>query len=766
MFEEFFVSNGVDEICKLSVRLACRGSARSFRAVTFLGFAVVVASGAFSFAYAQGSQPAAQSSSSLLSEETPNNSAAQQSVVRWTGILPEAAGRTVEMQFAIYANQRGGFALWNELQSVKVGADGHYSVLLGAATSDGLPQALFPSGEPRWVEARPQANAGNSDSTAPIEQPRSLIAAVPYAFKAVDAETLAGRAASDYVTQEDLKAAASAAPTLATPTSAVAIQPNLAGTGVTNYLPIWTNSTTLGNSTVYETASKVGIGLTSPATTLDVNGTTTLRGTTNLNAIGTATASAGYGSRILQFSANAWSSTNGLNVPQTFQFQALPVGNNTATPSGNISLLYGAGTNAPQATGLSFGSNGLITFAAGQKFPGTGGIAGVTATSPLTGGGTSGAITVGLNVTTLETTLNGKYPQLAAANNFTSTSNNNFAGPITANSSASNVYAIHGFTTTGYGVQGYATGAGGFGAAGYATGAAAIGVYGLVTGGANNNGFYPTAVYGRATSGIAVKGQLDTAKKGQTAILGQTGGPSAQYTAYLTDGLIAGVWGDVANSSTEVPMGVAGTVDNGYAGVFENTSNVWTTIYAYNKGTAGTGVTASLEPGGNATTAGHFDVLMAGNPNGTCGIGGGGDLSCTGQLKSLVSTRAGQRTLETYSVQSSENWMEDFGSGTLKSGSIVVRIDPDFAETITESADYRIFLTPNGDSKGLYVTKKTPTSFEVRESGGGSASIPFDYRIVAKRRGLETQRLTDVTEKFKTEMKANGLGRRQLKASE
>ena len=361
-------------------------------------------------------------------------------VVRWTGSLPELAGKSVDIQFEIYENAAGGQPLWSEIQRVSVGTDGHYSVLLGAMSNEGLPQTLFPAGVGRWVAAH------SISSTKSESETRSLLAAVPYAFKAVNAETLAGRAAADYVTQEDLKAAASALPALAAPVSTAAIQPNLAGTGAANYLPIWTNSTTLGNSTVYETASKVGIGLTSPATTLDVNGATTLRGTTYLPALGTSTASAGYGSRILQFGANSWSSTSGVNVPQTFQLEALPVGNNTAAPSANISLLYGVGTTAPKATGLSFGPTGLITFAAGQKFPGTGAITGVTATSPLTGGGTSGAITVGLNVTTLETTLNGKYPQLAAANNFTST--NSFAGEIIGNSTGT-AYSILGNTASG-----------------------------------------------------------------------------------------------------------------------------------------------------------------------------------------------------------------------------------------------------------------------------------------------------------------------------
>jgi hypothetical protein len=107
--------------------------------------------------------------------------------------------------------------------------------------------------------------------------------------------------------------------------------------------------------------------------------------------------------------------------------------------------------------------------------------------------------------------------------------------------------------------------------------------------------------------------------------------------------------------------------------------------------------------------------------------------------------------VETYAMQSPENWMEDFGSGKIERGVAVVTIDPAFAETVSESAEYHVFLTPKGDSRGLYVINETPTSFEVRESGGGTSSLAFDYRIVAKRRGFETERLTDVTERFKAE---------------
>jgi hypothetical protein len=128
-------------------------------------------------------------------------------------------------------------------------------------------------------------------------------------------------------------------------------------------------------------------------------------------------------------------------------------------------------------------------------------------------------------------------------------------------------------------------------------------------------------------------------------------------------------------------------------------------------------------------------------------------------VKSLVSIGNGARKVETYAPQSAENWMEDYGSGTLQQGVSVVKIDPAFAETASETPNYHVFLTPNGDSKGLYVINKTLGSFEVRESGGGTSSLVFDYKIVAKRRGYEKQRLVDVTERFNAEQTRSLAGR-------
>jgi len=97
-------------------------------------------------------------------------------------------------------------------------------------------------------------------------------------------------------------------------------------------------------------------------------------------------------------------------------------GVNGATADTNV----GIGTTAPGAKldvrgTANFG--GLITFAAGQTFPGAGTITAVNPGTGLSGGGTSSAVTLNLN----NTYTDGRYAQLAA--------NNTFSGVQTINNS-------------------------------------------------------------------------------------------------------------------------------------------------------------------------------------------------------------------------------------------------------------------------------------------------------------------------------------------
>src|SRR5215472_183329 len=197
---------------------------------------------------------------------------------------------------------------------------------------------------------------------------------------------------------------------------------------------------------------------------------------------------------------------------------------------------------------------------------------------------------------------------------------------------------------------------------------------------------------------------------------------------------VVGVWGDT-RSTTPGAAGLVGTADDARA------------IYLENNSPSGV-PTAFMQQ----DAAGKF-ALVAGGAGGFCTIDTNGALFCPGGTATVAPVDSGRRQVALYSVQSPQNWFEDFGHGQLRGGTASIRLDGTFAQTVNASSDYHVFLTPEGDCHGLYVTRKTAAGFEVRELGGGQSSVAFDYRIVALRRGSENVRLADVTERSK---KANG----------
>src|SRR5580692_5436703 len=109
-------------------------------------------------------------------------------MVKFSGVLNGASSKpmtgTVGITFSLYKEAQGGAALWVETQNVTLDKTGHYTALLGSTTSQGLPAALFASGEARWLSVQAQGEA---------EQPRTVLMSVPYALKALDAETIGGK---------------------------------------------------------------------------------------------------------------------------------------------------------------------------------------------------------------------------------------------------------------------------------------------------------------------------------------------------------------------------------------------------------------------------------------------------------------------------------------------------------------------------------------------------------------------------------------------
>jgi len=336
-------------------------------------------------------------------------SAVVPTLVKFSGALADVDGKPLTgltgVTLSLYRDSAGGAPLWMEVQSVQPDKTGHYALTLGSANKEGLPASLFASGEARWLGVQPQGQA---------EQPRVLLLSVPYALKAADAETVGGLPASAFM----LAIPAASGGTIASTLSPNSTQPtaSVTGAGTANYLPLWTGSAALANSVLFQSGSgstgKIGIGNTAPAATLDVSGTATIRGLLNLPNSANATATAGANSRALGLVASTFNSSSSTAANQVFHWQAEPVGNNTAAPSATLNLLFATAPAAAAETGLKINSKGVITFASGQTFPGgSGTITGVTAGTGLTGGGTSGVVTLNLD--------SSKVPELGTSNNFT-----------------------------------------------------------------------------------------------------------------------------------------------------------------------------------------------------------------------------------------------------------------------------------------------------------------------------------------------------------
>ncbi len=96
-----------------------------------------------------------------------------------------------------------------------------------------------------------------------------------------------------------------------------------------------------------------------------------------------------------------------------------------------------------------------------------------------------------------------------------------------------------------------------------------------------------------------------------------------------------------------------------------------------------------------------------------------------------------------YSLESPESFFEDFGRARLRRGKATVRLDREFAALVRRE-DYYVFVTPEGPTSGLYVSRKTRNGFEVREQGEGRGSLGFCYRVVARRKDIAGRRLEKV----------------------
>ena len=424
-------------------------------------------------------------------------------------------------------------------------------------------------------------------------------------------------------------------------------------------------------------------------------------------------------------------------------------GNAKSYFAGNV----GIGTTTPAAKLEVNGTgkfDGLVTFAAGQTFPGTGTVTSVGSGAGLTGGPitTSGSLSIAAAGVT-DAMLANAYSGVAtcAAGTAVTTLARNAAPTCTA-------FGTGSVTSVG-------SGSGLAGGPITTSGSLSIATAGVTNAMLANPALTVTAGTGLSGGGsVALGGSTTLTNNG---ILGVGVGTGITSTGGQTPTLAIDTTVvpqlNVSNtfSGYQTFTGGYGWFEKGlYAKPFFSTYGAGnsTAIFGYSESTSPSTPTLYIE-NDDSTDAGDwiFQAYAAcggvsGCPSANqCTIDVSGNLYCTGVLAPIIKT-ADNRQVGLYTVQSSENWVEDYGSGALVNGAGTVGIEPQFAQTVAADASYHVFLTPNGDCEGLYVTQKTASSFEVRELKGGKSNVQFDYRIVAHRRGFEAARLPDLTAQF------------------
>lgn len=267
---------------------------------------------------------------------------------------------------------------------------------------------------------------------------------------------------------------------------------------------------------------------------------------------------------------------------------------------------------------------------------------------------------------------------------------------------ADGVYGNAG-TATGFGMSAYNTDAGGTG---------------LITIGNNVIGSYITQGSGGAMTGSLIGG-YGMGRDASTGIgLVGIGNGLTALTGFYIPSKGAGVTGTGSRYGVMGFAEVTGPPGNTSAGdLYDNNSNVnaqsggYFELYNVNNNTAIAWAYVALK------SSGSYRKIHG---NGTAGT----------IVKDLEGRYVGLTCTE-----APENLFQDFGASKLQGGKAHISIDPIFTlnTAINEKHPLRVFVQLEGDCKGVYVTNKTSTGFDVVELDGGTSNVSFTYTIVANR---------------------------------
>ena len=270
----------------------------------------------------------------------------------------------VLLEVALYNDDLDPTPLWLEQQLVTLDANGRYSVLAGATQEEGLPKDLLFSGAARYIGVAVQGEP---------EHVRIMLVTVPYAAKALDADTLGGKPLTDFVLSTKLdESVKSVMKDAGVRTNS---DPGAIGNVITaNFIPKYTDGAgTTANSAIFQSGNNVGIGTTTPTQSLHVLGNVGHQRLA-IQATGASTV-AGFQ---LTANANTWEFQNrgAFEVPANrFAFYNAGIERVVFTAAGNV----GVGTGNPLDKLHIFGTSGHQRIRLETTAPGT--VAGFTIVS-------------------------------------------------------------------------------------------------------------------------------------------------------------------------------------------------------------------------------------------------------------------------------------------------------------------------------------------------------------------------------------------------
>jgi hypothetical protein len=276
-----------------------------------------------------------------------------------------------------------------------------------------------------------------------------------------------------------------------------------------------------------------------------------------------------------------------------------------------------------------------------------------------------------------------------------------------------------------------------------------------------------TGVVGASTSGIGVLGQ-STGNYGidgnSTNFIGVGGSSTNNIGVYAVSSGSDAAYADAEGDGN----GVVGISSGGYALIGQSLSGQTavlaqagsgraldaksdnagsTTLYSFNSA-GGWGVDSTGQYIGIVARApagtGTFPLLATTTTSGDLFfVDGNGDVFYHGSLNTFTPIRGG-REASAFGSKTTSPTIEDNGTAQLVNGVATVALDPTFAQSIDLHSAYHVMLTPDGDTRGLYVATKAPGLFVVREVQGGHGTLSFDYHIYAAPLGSASARMAVV----------------------